>query len=600
MIDKSHIQKFNDLKKYTPSKKEIKQLREDIYDFIPVISSIAKHYKINDAEKLPEGIFAFTHSLFETYSKSKYIDSLLYEHQAIESLIKDPAFIVKEYNNVKDIPNTHTVYTADLTRAKKLAIVNALDEINTIKEFAKNNNITKTTNLKDIIFYDKENEEKLKSLIKLTLKILNEDKIENQILLMLKKQLPENEAYTKEQLISGITSLYDFFSTFRFDDLYMKSYEFNSEKFGLEELKYEKSTGLFSKDTLGFKELFSEEYLQTLDINELAFLNAFWNNRFSKECARFSRASSAIFSLDLYQDILDKKTNFNISDKELCATIQKSSYISYLLRDSFFKLQTNIVAKEIKEGINFNDSFSKDITPYYQQLHNFIGEDYSNFFSQYLNGDNSFIDDVIFASPLVNLEMFSYNRKNTTVEPIIKYLLDNPYALKNWGLIREELADGTYFDSIDSKRPRVLIGFDIEGFNSPFRLHINTDSLMELAKLSNGNYLIPEYQGADDFVVNINGKDELIPSNIIMPIPKRHKKIIMDSAKDVSKNTNLWEHMYFLMNGKFPKHLTQTIAKSKKQVSTSRIPICYTDLKTGKRYQKINNIIQEVNGNDGR
>lgn len=154
--------------------------------------------------------------------------------------------------------------------------------------------------------------------------------------------------------------------------------------------------------------------------------------------------------------------------------------------------------------------------------------------------------------------------------------------------------DGNYLDSIAEDKKMVLVSFDAQGFNMPFRFHLLRDSLTDIIKLHNPNCLIPEYQGAEDFVVNINNKNELIPCNIIMPIQKSHKKVIMDNINNGTSNPNLWEHLHFLVNGKFPKHLTETIKKTKKQTFTSRLPIYYTNLQTGKRYVKNNNQFIEV------
>lgn len=167
--------------------------------------------------------------------------------------------------------------------------------------------------------------------------------------------------------------------------------------------------------------------------------------------------------------------------------------------------------------------------------------------------------------------------------------MDRPYV-KNWGIIRNELEDGYKYDSINAGRSMVLVAFDVQGFNMPFRFHIGKDLLQDLAQSNNPNCLVPEYQGADDFIVN----SEIIPSNIIMPIPKRHKKIIMENATSDCPNKNLWEHFYFLMNGKFPSHLMETVQKGKNKSISSRLPIHYTNLKTGEQYLHKNNKFIEL------
>ncbi len=257
--------------------------------------------------------------------------------------------------------------------------------------------------------------------------------------------------------------------------------------------------------------------------------------------------------------------------------------------ESFSISQANVTAGEIKEGVNFEGSPSTDYTNYYRSLHNYIGKDYTSYFSEYLHGDNIFFDDVAFSAPFENIKNYAYFSKNTTLSPLIKDLLDNS-RLKNWGIIRKELVKGKYVDSISQNNPMVLMAFDIEGFNMPFRLHVPKSDLIDLCNTANKNALVPEYQGGYDFIVN----GEVIPSNIIMPIPKRHRQVIKENSKSCIHDKKMWEHFHFLMNGKIPSHFTETVVTSKNRSIATRKPIIYTDLKTGKRYKKVNNNFLEV------
>lgn len=366
-------------------------------------------------------------------------------------------------------------------------------------------------------------------------------------------------------------------------------YENNSKKFGFSDLKYEFSTNKFHKDSIGVRELFSADFLKTLNIDELCFLNAFWCNRFAKEASDIGLAFSSINSLDLWSDIIKGQTSFDLSDEALIAASQKYNFVSKLLRETFDIHRENIISKEIKEGKAFSAPASKDYTNYYAQLHRAINKDYFKYFSRYLDGSNSFLEDVSFSATYTNLESYAYCKKNSSIEPLIKDILATN-RIKNWGIIRNELVDGKFSDSFSTNNNMVLLSFDVEGFNMPFRFHVFRDSLIELVKQSNTNFLIPEYQGSEDFIIN----NEVIPTNIIMPVPGRHRQTIINNSSNDKLNQKLWGHFYLLMNGKFPNHLTQTIKKNKKQTVKSRLPIYYTDIRTGKRYVKNNNKYVEI------
>lgn len=627
MIDRSHIQKFQSCKGYSPSPISVQVLRNNISTYIPLAEYLIEKYCITDIDDLKFCIQDFVNSIFNSCSSSTYIDSKLYELQAIGAILKNPSIIAEEYEKAKDMPNTHTVYTANSARSKRLVLVNAIDEISIIEDFAKKHGITKNTNPKSIFvstniaptleelaefakkrgisgnpnqqvihisISENTTGKEMLDFISLAIDILKQNNMYSKILLMLEKEKEQCENSIKDNQIASLQSFYDFMNAFNLLDFYLSSYKATSRKFGFTELTYSLSTGESSRDLLGLKELFSEDFLRTLPIKDLCYLHAFWCNRFAKETANMSTAFSAIDSLGLWKSIFAGQTEFYLSDEELIASLQKHKYISGLLGDTFSMCQNTVIAREIKEGNSFNGIIERDYTSFYRQLHNSIHQDYSNYFSRYLHGSNDFFEDVTFLAPFVKLQMHSYFKKDTTLAPLIKGLLDNP-NLKNWGIIRQELVNGKLVDSIDLNNPKVLLSFDIEGFNMPFRLHVIKNDLIDLCRLANGTSLIPEYQGAGDFIVN----NELITSNIIMPIPKRHRATIKQHSKAEIPNKNLWEHFHFLMNGKVPTQLTQTIV-SKKQTIAVRKPIIYTDLKTGKRYTKNNNNFLEVDDENAR
>ena len=406
--------------------------------------------------------------------------------------------------------------------------------------------------------------------------------MQDKIITLLKLQKSTGEAFIKDQQIKAIGHLSDFFQSLGCLDMYLNSYNTTAKKFGFDDLTYEMETNTFNPDSIGLKELFSPEYLQTLSVRDLNFLTAFWQNRFAKEVLCFQMSCIAIDSLDLWSKIFKGENNFNIGMKSLTAVIQKFRFLHALYVDSFAHSQEKIKNKEMN-GIIVNSNNTEDFSNYYNQLYSYIGRDYQNYFSTYLHGENDFAKDVNFSCPFINLETLTYRKKQCILEPLIKIMLDNP-SCRNWGIIRNDIVDGNKIDSIDTNRNMILLAFDIEGFNMPFRFHLPKDSLIDLVKLNNPLGLVPEYQGHEDFLIN----NEIIPSNIIMPILKHHRSIIKTNALENTESKNFWQHLNFLINGKFPKHLQETVQKSKKQTTLSRLPVIYTSLINGKRYIKDN------------
>ena len=563
-------------------------MREGLNFYIPIIQAFIKKYEITDTAELKDTLEIFVDEIFDTCSKYSYVDSSIYELQAINSILRDIGFITQNYPLLKDKPNTHTVYTSNLERSKKLALINAIDEVSIIEATAEKIGFTPGMNPKDIDI-EGVSPEDAKLFLSLASKILSKKTINDKIIEMLKNQKKGCEDRIKESQISFLEALHRYFRGFGLLESYLAKYQNECISSGTSSLKYDFSTLQFDKDSVGLDDAFCEDYLKSLNAEELCFLSAFWCNRFAKEATRMDKAFSAINSLDLWQDIIDGKTQFSPSESSLVSALQKYTFLSDLLGESFLLHQKYVFTKEVEQGSNFSDSLSRDYTSFYRQVNKQIGEAYASYFSKELHSDNNFLMDSIFSAPFTNLRTFAYYKKDTTLVPIVKGLLANPH-LKNWGIIRNEFLDnGVFVDSV-AQGPKVLLGFDVEGFNRPFRFHMKKDDLMDILKCQGNGYTFPEYQGSQDFIVN----NRLLKSSIIMPIPKRHRPIIREGTKN-GPNKDLWEHLYFLTNGKFPPHLMQeTPSTSNGKPILSRQPVIYTDLRTGKRYTKKQNNYVEV------
>lgn len=588
MLDKTIVQRFNSAKNFIPPAYSISNLREGLNFYIPIIQAFIKKYEISDIAELKDTLEVFVDGIFDSCSKYSYIDSSIYELHAINSILRDIGYITQEYPHLKDKPNTHTVYTSNLDRSKKLALINAIDEVSIVESTAERLGFIPGMTLQDINL-EGASPEDAKNFISLASKILSKKTLNDRIIEMLKSEKKGCEDYIKEAQISFLEALHRYFRGFGLLESYLAKYQNECMSSGISNLKYDFSTLQFDKDSVGLDDVFCEDYLKSLDAEELCFLSAFWCNRFAKEATHMDKAFSAINSLDLWQDIIDGKTQFSPSESSLISALQKYTFISDLLGESFLLHQKYVLSKEVEQGINFSDSLSRDYTSFYRQVNKQIGEAYASYFSKELHSDNNFLMDSIFSAPFTNLRTFAYYKKDTTLVPIVKGLLANPH-LKNWGIIRNEFLDnGVFVDSV-AQGPKVLLGFDVEGFNRPFRFHMKKDDLMDILKCQGNGYTFPEYQGSQDFIVN----NRLLKSSIIMPIPKRHRPIIREGTKN-GPNKDLWEHLYFLTNGKFPPHLMQeTPSTSNGKPILSRQPVIYTDLRTGKRYTKKQNNYVEV------
>ena len=262
--------KFNDATKYMPSSKSIESLRTNLSRTMPFLQAFIQHYNIEEPAQLREKIQNFFGLIFEDFFRHTYIDSRLYEAQAIESILKNPDIISEEYPNVKDMANTHTIYTANLRRSQRLVLVNALDDIANVEKITQEHGITATSNLRNI-HIDSENPKETMDFMKFAIEILKKKNINEKILFMLKEQKKMNEDFVREHQIACLESLHDFFSTFGFLQSYLNVYTNNSIKFGFSDLHYSLSSNPSENGVIGLNQVFSKDFLNTLSVESLCF-----------------------------------------------------------------------------------------------------------------------------------------------------------------------------------------------------------------------------------------------------------------------------------------------------------------------------------------
>ena len=101
MLDKEDIQNFRNYTKYIPTAKDLINLREDIYSVLPITRYFIDKNNITDPEELKACIKGLADAVFDDFSSTGYIDSRLYEIQAIENILKNPGIITKHYTYIK-------------------------------------------------------------------------------------------------------------------------------------------------------------------------------------------------------------------------------------------------------------------------------------------------------------------------------------------------------------------------------------------------------------------------------------------------------------------------------------------------------------------
>ena len=588
-INRPGVKEFEACKRKIPTDAEIIQLISNIKITTNFLRKVLleQNSKIKSPDDLKAFAFQYSTFLMSDSAGPSFVDSQLYELQAFEYILKNPSIIGKKYESIKDKSDNHICYDANMSRSINLVLVHALAELRGIEELGKEYANHKPSEIK-IQVDDTPAGQITKRYFP---KIITEKNLEKKLLLMINCEKEICESNIRAMEIRRMKFLGDFFVDTDFLPTFYSQYISNSKKFGFGDLTYDFQTNKYTQNEIGLVELFTEDFLKTLSTRDLCFLATHWNNRFSKCVQALADSYVAIDSMNLWDSIFNLDKNINVRTECLAASLQKSYMLSNILTAVYVQHQDKIHNSEMKK--NTTPELTTDYLQFFKNIASYLSEEYNNYFSSHYLYENDLIQNVGFIQPLLNLEGLSYRMKSLFLQPLVKTTLDNPNC-KNWGIVRNELRDGKFVDTIASNSPKVLVAFDVEGFNMPFRFHIPKSELIDIIKLNNPNCLIPEYQGNEDFIVN----NELVPANIIMPIQKRSKETIINNANNSNTNRNFWEHIYFLQNSdKFPKHLT---VPNKNGKGTSRIPIIYTSLLTGKRFEKDKrNCFTEL-GDEGR
>ena len=381
----------------------------------------------------------------------------------------------------------------------------------------------------------------------------------------------------------------------------------------IEDLAYPLSQG--NSSVISIEQLFEEETLKKLDMDQLSILTAFWRNKFNKEIDGINKAFFVVSTLNKYKDIRDaipdSKTgniNIDINDSELQTICLKMNCLDIISR----KLLKNVDDEEL-ESIEINGKIvmvkRAEQSAVIGKLDFEVGNEYEEYFSKLLpNLKHSFEKDVETYRIMDNVLFNSYRIKDLNMIAILSNLSELEYS-RNWGIILED----------NIKDPKmILLGVDVVGVNMPLRLHIEKSLVKEFMQANQNNSLIPIYLGANDFYVH--GK--YISTQVLMPMCKKQRDILDTLLKQYrhpqqiqqqkySQPTkqqkhlqqkkhsqqdcldvdflNLLEHIQFIASGKeFPSHLKDE-AVIKKKTTKVMPPKKYYDLETGIIYQMSKN-----------
>lgn len=329
------------------------------------------------------------------------------------------------------------------------------------------------------------------------------------------------------------------------------------------------------------EECFNEEFLETVPIKSLIAMNAFWENRLTKEIERINNATFILQDLNLIEEILNDPEVYEefpfekLSDKEIESEMLKAEFIRGVTQICVEKMEEDLKKQKRQEKVE-----EVDITPYIKMVSAEYQEDYSKYFGTKLPNTMNVLRYDIENKYMTGRNVVDnlYKGKNANILALVESCITRD-TIQNWGYIEEENNLGNY----------IILGFDIEGLNMPLRIHIPKNYLEQFFDANNMEKIIPIYKGNDDF--KRLGEQRKTPVLIpISPNIKEQIRKIEINKKGSIQQAMYIEHLKYLADTKienFPQRLKapKVIGKGKKQKVKYSIKREYINLETGQKYE---------------
>lgn len=405
------------------------------------------------------------------------------------------------------------------------------------------------------------------------IKIYLEDDECKSLKLLLNKKIKDFEKDLKEKHKKSIKQILSKLNEMGVLDKYMLSHnKLYSDELGFPELNITPEE---------FKEAYSDEILNNLDITTLSSLDSFWINRYTKEISNFNLTYFLASDLNLWSDIknaqINEKNNkleINIPKKVLEAELEKMSFLENVYNN--YIDETNV---QIQKTSNKNVVVA-DIAPVLGKINQDINSDYKTYFSRVNDGaisnsKNDFLEDFLLFYKELNVKKFSYQLKDYIMISQLSKMFNIKKSSKNWGITYEKNKNGF-------QRNMMLLSIDIVGINMPQRLHISKYCLEDFLRANQNSSRIPIYQGEGDFYRN---KSLNISTPIMLPLLPKRKKIIRELSNKIDENHPNYkfiQHLNFLAGGALPMHLKSSEPNSNKKRLIQKL----YDLLDGKIYKQ--------------
>ena len=305
-----------------------------------------------------------------------------------------------------------------------------------------------------------------------------------------------SDAHLKSDYIKLLNNSLRFLNRYNLIDFYIKRNNTNMEKVNLEGLKIE-DNNIISKE-------FETENLEKKPIEELLFLNVFYQNRLTKEKKKIYDSIFFIEELNLWNN---QEGATNIGDEVL---------------------KQLIIKKRVIDRVNEKYKRRSDSPQHIGMIKKYI-KIYRDYFNSIFPDSKNDLADDCMQTLYWNLHSRKiYDTKLDLTYKVFEILMNRTKI--NWGYIQSQLDKNEDKDFL-------LLGIDFPGYNMPMTVHMKKETLVAFLSGMQAS-TIPMYIGNEDMLIRNNR----MPTNILYKLPEDKKGYINDIAKTLKKNPK--SHQY--------------------------------------------------------
>ena len=475
----------------------------------------------------------------------------------------NPVLLEQVYNDVKDIDLEEIDFDKESAKleqgVRKCAEFQMELILSELREKVKMSRAIKNTLAKDDFEFEKNlmNKKSINAENKLDIKEDKKIDIENELDLI-KDIVPYGHNEIEKKLIecekNSLKIAGKFLEKYGFLEEEIQQQNEDYKRLDLKNMCYKYKTEGIDED-IGLKNIFTDEYIDTLSLEQLTVLNAFWQNRVSKCASEIKKGIFIMDSLNLWENIEDKNNIDQISDEVLFGIVLKVKLLDNIAE----KARKNITEYDESENYRYaRYDYKKNITSDFKRNYKF---EFDNILPDM---ENDFLKDIDCCQSIRNNIKLIYETKETMIRELLLQINHNG-KITNWGYIPEDKINDDNF---------ILIGIDYPGFNLPLKLHMRKKNIIQFFDETKSDAIIPIYEGEKDMMY----KGRRLTTKIYMPLTEQRESEII--AKNKTINTVDLKYNYI-------RHLGNLINKKSKKISKMYTHE-YIDLNTMQRGIKLN------------